>query len=110
MRPASGRMAFFLEDGMQGEGQQVLGGDAIAGTIGILREGEQPVAEHQRARQHFRNFGGVKLLHRNGPWVRFFRNGMEFNSKVGPAFLAQTDLITTPIAKVLMGTREREYT
>ena len=110
MRPASGRMAFFLEDGMQGEGQQVLGGDGITGTIGILREGEQPVAEHQRTRRHPGYVDGLELQHLNGPWVRFFRNGMEFNAKVGPAFPAQTDLVTTPIAKVLMGPREREHT
>jgi hypothetical protein len=44
-----------------GEIQQVFGGEDKTGAIGLLREGKQPVAEHQRTRRHPGHFDGLKL-------------------------------------------------
>jgi hypothetical protein len=53
-------VALLLEDGVS-ELQQVPGGDGIAGTIGILRESEQPVTKHQRTWHYLGYFDGLKL-------------------------------------------------
>ena len=94
----SGPVALLLEDGVR-ELQQVLGGDGIAGTVGVLREGEQPVAKHQRTRRHPGYVDGLELQHLNGPWVRFLLNSTASNSEGRPAFPARTDLTADILPK-----------